>query len=139
MKETTLIIDLSDPRQKRDLMTRIGATKGVYEFTVKPYKPRRNNSQNRMWWGVIVEAFRAFNEEQGVMYTAQQCHDILKMHLLPKAEFTNPNTGEVIDVPADSHLLDSGEFSSMIERAIAWLEEMGIQIPSPEIYTRGGV
>ncbi len=134
MKETTLIIDLSDPRQKRDFMTRIGATKGVYEFTIKPYKPRRNNSQNRLWWGTIVEAFRAFNEEQGVMYTAQQAHDILKMNLLPNAEFVHPSTGLVTAIPADSHDLDKSQFSSLIERAIVWLAEMGVVVPDPQIY-----
>ena len=132
MKQSTLIIDLSDPRQKRAIMSQFGAAQGVYEITVKPYKPRRNNSQNAFWWAAVVEAFRAFNEEQGVMYTADQCHQILKMNLLPKCEFVHPETGQVTDVPADSHTLDSSEFSSLIERAIAWLAEMGVVVP--EIY-----
>ncbi len=128
------ILNLADVHQKRKLMVAIGALTSPHMIEMKPYKPRRSNRANAFYWAAVVTAFVQYNEEQGVQMEPEQAHDILAKECLGKQNVVNHRTGEIIDtIRKPTHDLNTEEFSAYVERSIAWLGDLGIEIPSQEL------
>jgi hypothetical protein len=126
-----LIIDLSEPTEKVRLSEFCSRLRGKQRITAVQYRPRRTDPQNRLYWGVIVEALRNFLREQGEAYTAEEVHGILKHKFLRKTVH-DPLTGQPIgETTRSTTELTIQEFNEYIEFCTTWLNEMfGIVIPT---------
>lgn len=128
------VFNLDDLRQKQSLLARLGAARGTFEVTVKPYKPRRSNRANSYYWAAVVKSFQEYEKAQGVSRTEDECHNILKALHHPE-DFVDPVTGEVARIGKSTAGLDTAEFSDYVTRCIVWLSEMSVIVPPPELYT----
>ncbi len=125
------IVNLSDPISKRTLIQRIGAMTGPYEVLLKKWRSKRSNQANRYFHGVIVKAYRAYEAEQGNVYSHDQAFEMLKVILMP-VDFVNRKTGQVQQIGGSSSNLDVGEFSNLCELALALFGQLNIVVPSME-------
>lgn len=120
----TLIIDLSEPTQKRMLLDSLRSRDGVWRIDVYRFRLRRSDAQNALLWAGINQPFADFLREQGDNYTAADAHEILKFKFL-RESIVNKSTGEVIGERVRSTAtLNTTEFSEYIEKCVAWLAEM---------------
>lgn len=102
----------------------------VLEITIRKYAKNRTLTQNRYYWGVVVEMVAAHTG-----YTPEEVHELFKESLLPK-QVKVFGSREVCCVGSTSRLKTT-EFSNYVERARAYVaEELGIYIPDPHEVTR---
>lgn len=98
---------------------------GPVTIKVSVARPKRSDSQNRYWHGVVIPLFA---EHCG--YEFDEMKDALALKLLPK-EITDFSTGEVRTVPGHTSELNTKQFNELIERAQRLGAEMDIYIPDP--------
>ena len=104
--------------------------KRVY-ISMSTERQLRSIIQNKYWFGVIVETFRAMwsktRVEQGLPpYTKEQIHDVLVQVLLGTEE--GPVLGSRVSVPTRN--LTPTDFSNLIDKARAMArDDYGLQIP----------
>lgn len=130
----SLIVNLDDPRQKRDLLARMATATGTVVVTVKKYSDRRSLRANAYWWSVIVGAFVEYNKRQNVKMTPEQAHVALKLDILPAKVLVSRATGNTIAVPADTHTMTREQFSDLIEAGHAYMAELGVPLPDPHVF-----
>lgn len=140
MPKDTLLVNLSDPTVKRELMTQIGRLSGLYEFYLKPRKRTRSLDQNAYYWKAVVEPFtlwlrEAYGDSQ---IDKEQAHEMLKVKILGLQE--KEIDGETIGLIPRSKTMTVEEFSEYIEKCAAWLAEFAeiIVIPSEMFYENEG-
>lgn len=109
----------------------VGFRRGVWTFTLRRASRVRSVRANAYWWGVVIRAFQQYRADQGEFVTAQECHDLLKLELLPPVVFVSPVTGRTHCVPAETHNMSVEEFGRFIEAGVAWCAQMGIDVPPP--------
>lgn len=107
----------------RQAMKRFPA--GHVTIRVNVARPKRSDSQNRYWHGVVVPAFA---EHCG--YEFSEMKDALALALLPK-EIVDMTTGEVRIVPGHTSDLNTKDFNELVERAQRLGATMDIYIPDP--------
>lgn len=136
MPKDTLLVNLSDPTVKRELMTQIGRLSGLYEFYLKPRKRTRSLDQNAYYWAAVVTPFTDWLREVygDSQIDKEQAHEMLKVKILGLQE--KEIDGETISLIPRSKTLTVEEFSEYIEKCAAWLAEFCeiIVIPSENFY-----
>lgn len=98
---------------------------GHVSIRVEIARPKRSNSQNRYWHGVVVPLFA---EHCG--YEFAEMKDALALKLLPK-EVVDMDSGEVRIVPGHTSDLNTTDFKDLIERAQRLGASLDIYIPDP--------
>lgn len=136
MPKDTLLVNLSDPTVKRELMTQIGRLTGLYEFYLKPRKRTRSLDQNAYYWKAVVEPFTDWLREVygDSQVDKEQAHEMLKVKTLGLQE--KEIDGETLSLIPRSKTLTVEEFSEYIEKCAAWLAEFCeiIVVPSEMFY-----
>lgn len=139
-KREALILDMDNRDVKRRLMSKIGALRGPWELTLKPYKQTRSLDQNAYWFAAVVTPFAGWlREEWGEQIEIEQAHEMLKQKILGTRKIDIG--GELVSVPPSSRTLDTGEFAELIEKASDWLGKFcNIEVmPSDLFYETAGV
>jgi hypothetical protein len=129
-------VNLSEPLSKRKLMNCIGSLAGPYEVTLKPIDPQRSNQQNRYFWRVCCQTLAEWFTEQGQTMTKDQAKFIFCCDHLPET-FTNPVTGEVKVAPGSTSKLSIPEFAEFLEKCLADMANLGIEVEPPPIVAEG--
>lgn len=103
------------------------------EVTVEKIKHPRTNSQNRYYWGVVVEEIA-----QHTGHDPEQVHELLKQMFSPKWYYPvlarmNGRTEMTDDgIPTSTTRLDTLAFVEYTEKCRLWANEfLGLQIPLP--------
>lgn len=139
MPKDTLLVNLSDPTVKRELMTQIGRLTGLYEFYLKPRKRTRSLDQNAYYWAAVVTPFTDWLREVygDSKIDKEQAHEMLKVKILGLQE--KEIDGETISLIPRSKTLTVEEFSEYIEKCAAWLAEFCeiVVVPSEMFYESG--
>lgn len=113
---TSRIIDFDRPQEKALLIDGLRRLAGKHRVDVVKYRPRRSDRQNAALWPMINEPFADWvTQHWGQPCTPEQAHQILKVTLNP-VTFTNPDTGELVEVPGSTADLDTAGFSEYFER-----------------------
>lgn len=143
MKDS-LIVNLSDPAVKRQLMTEIGRLSGLYEVLIRPRKRTRSLDQNAYYWTAVVAPFTEWLRETygDTQIDKEQAHEMLKVKILGLQEkriaIKSEETDGVLHLPLipRSKTLTVEEFTEYIEKCAAWLAEFCeiIVIPSEAFY-----
>lgn len=136
----TLLVNLSDPAVKRQLMMEIGRLTGLYEYYLKPRKRTRTLDQNRYYWSAVVQPFTLWLQEVygDSQIDKEQAHEMLKVKILGLQE--KQVGDETITLIPRSKTLTTDEFSDYIERCSDWLASFcAIQVvPSEMFYEKKG-
>jgi hypothetical protein len=122
----TLLVNLSDPAVKRELMIQIGRLNGLHEILIKPRKRTRSLDQNAYYWKAVVEPFTLWLREVygDSQIDKEQAHDMLKVKILGTREKLLPGAPEQkLFLFPRSKTLTVEEFSEYIEKCAAWLAE----------------
>lgn len=134
------VLNMDDIRVKRDLMSRIGTLKGLWEFKLKPRKRTRSLDQNAYYWAAVVTPWLAWlREAEGTDFIdKEQAHEALKAAVLGVKTVANKQTGVCVEVPPRTRRMQTDEFSDYVERCIKFLAEFcGIVVlPSEVFYQR---
>ena len=118
-----LVCNFSDRRAKADLLASLGAMQGLQRIRISDARRMRSSLQNALYWASHVEAFRYFLMQQGQVYTAGQCHEMLKSKFLNEPVH-DARTGELIGYVAKSTTkLTTAEFSEYLDKVEHWLSE----------------
>lgn len=129
---TELTIDLSNPREKALILSKIRELQGVYRIDIKKYKKRRTDRQNRYYWPCFVQPFADFLRAQGEPTSDDDAHEMLKMKFLRRSKEVN---GAIVEYTLSTTDLDTQEFNTYLDACAAWLHDyFGIQVPEPTIY-----
>jgi len=95
--------------------------KKLVECIIKPIHKKRSLSQNRYYWGVVLQIISEVTE-----HSPEELHEVFKEMFLNKVEVMN------ILVPESTTKLSKSEFCQYIDRICQWaLDFLGIQIPAP--------
>jgi len=133
------VLNLSDASVKRELMSRIGALRGLYDVEIKPRKRTRSLDQNAYYWTAVVQVFTDWlREEYGdPNVSKEQAHELLKRTVLGMKEKYIREDFKIEIIP-DSRTLDTKDFSDYIEGCAKFLAEFCeiIIVPS-ELYFEG--
>lgn len=136
MRKDTLLLNLSNPTIKRELMIQIGALQGLYEVTIKPRTRTRSLDQNAYYWAAVVEPFtRWLRDVYGdSRIDKEQAHEMLKVKILGLQEKEIRN--EVLRLVPHSKTLTVEQFGEYIEQCAAWLAEFCsiVVVPSEMFY-----
>jgi len=130
-----LVVNLSNPREKRMLLETIRGLEGPHRVEVVKYRPRRTDRQNRYYWPCFVQPLAEFLREQGECYTDQQAHELLKAKFL-RQDVHHPLTGRCVGETVRSTTdLNTSEFNEYLDQCAFWLADMfGIVVPEPDVY-----
>lgn len=132
-RETEIIIDFDNPRERQLLLEQIRSLHGMHRICVLQYRPRRSDRQNRFYWPCFVQPLHDYLRAQGWEGTEDDAHELMKAKFL-RASYVDTNTGESFEYVRSSASLTVEEFTDYLERCAAWLAEMfGIVVP--ESYT----
>jgi hypothetical protein len=126
-----LFIDMSNPAERNTLWQSLRNLKGLYRIEITRDRKLRTSAQNRLYFGVYVNALRLHLAAQGEPKTADFCHKMLAQKFLLETLF-HPVTGEVIgEAPRSTADLTTKEFSDYLDNIQQYLaEEFGIELPS---------
>lgn len=133
------VLNLSDVAVKRELMSRIGALRGLYDVEIKARKRTRSLDQNSYYWVAVVQPFTDWlREEYGdPNVSREQAHELLKRTILGMKE-KYIRDGVKLEIIPDSRSLDTQEFSDYIEGCAKFLSEFCEIIICPsELYFEG--
>ena len=89
---------------------------------------------NAFYWAAIISALRQYLAEQGEEVSADYAHTILKTRCLGVREIVIKATGEVIQIPKSTAVLNTTEFSEFVQRCLAFLAELGIVVPELDTF-----
>jgi hypothetical protein len=135
---TSIIIDMGSLREKRDLLSRIGALQGMWRVELCRYHKRRTDAQNRWYWPAYVQPFAQYRRDQGEEFTDQQAHEFYKGEFLNVGEtrIVSPVTGEEIvrKKTGSTKDLNTAQFSEYLEKCAKFLAEFCHIIVPPPCY-----
>lgn len=132
---TELIVNLSDAKEKRNLLETVRTLEGPHRVNICKHRPRRSDRQNRYYWPCFVQPFAEFLRAQGEFVTDDEAHILMKSKFL-RRDVINPVTGEIVGETLKSSAdLDRDEFNAYLEACAMWLATMfDIKVPTPDIY-----
>jgi hypothetical protein len=138
MKDS-LIVNLSDPAVKRELMIQIGRLSGLHEILIRPRKRTRTLDQNAYYFAAVVAPFTEWLREVygDRQIDKEQAHEMLKVKILGSNDWLLPNSeSEKLLILPRSKTLTTDEFSDYIEKCAAWLAEFCeiVVVPSELFY-----
>lgn len=99
---------------------------GDYILAIGEKEAFRSLSQNKYYWGVVVDVF--------AKYTG---HSESEMHEIFKAKFnkaTKEIAGEIIEYSESTTLMNTQEFNKYIDEIRQWGLELNLYIPEPNEY-----
>jgi hypothetical protein len=117
------IFDHDSHDVRRALMSAVGASRGVWEWKVKPRKATRSLRQNALWWScVITPLYNHLREQDWDVNSPVDVHEMVCLKFLPRV-VTNRRTGEVMRMRLrrSTRELSTDEFSDLYERVTAWM------------------
>ena len=130
---TELVIDFGEEAEKQTLWNALRRLRGQHRITIKAYRKRRSDQQNRYYWPCFCQPLADFLSEQGEYTTADQAHEILKSQFL-KVTIEDEKAG-LLEFTQSTAGLSVDEFNEYLDRCSHWLFEMfGITVPEPEVY-----
>lgn len=136
MHKDAILVNLSDPSVKRQMMAEIGRLTGLYEYYLKPRKRTRSLDQNSYYWSAVVQPFTDWLREVygDNSIDKEQAHDMLKVKILGLQE--KEIDGELLRLIPRSRTLTVEEFGEYIEKCAAWLAEFCeiVVVPSEMFY-----
>lgn len=100
---------------------------GEYVISIERRHATRSNQQNRLYWGVYVEAL---SNHTG--YSPDEIHEILKAKFLPKKLALCDGNGEVVDeyvLGGSTTKLDVIAFGDYLAAIHEWAESLGCKFP----------
>jgi hypothetical protein len=108
------------------------------QIIIERKKKTRSSSQNRYYWGVIVDTLRKSFQEYSPdqLVTKEIVHELLKDRFLPIVTGGNPPQvvtplGEVLDCPYTTTVLSKKEMVYYCDLIKQWGLEMNIYIQDP--------
>lgn len=116
------------------LYTLLRASKdGIYTITVRRKRKARTNDQNGWLWGCIYPLLLEALLDAGWEYTSvEQVHEFFKGQCL-KDSVVNRDTGEIVEFPASTAIMDTITFSTYIQQLRQYAAEyLNLDIPDPD-------
>lgn len=130
-----LIRDMSDPKQRREVLNLLNPLQGLHRIEVVKYRPRRTDRQNRYYWPCFVHPFGEYLREQGnTHFTDDMAHEVLKRMFLTVTEI-DKTTGRAMDRTRSTTELTTAEFNEYLEKVAAFLAtDCGFAVAEPSEY-----
>lgn len=125
---------MDDLEIKRQIMSKIGTLKGVWELSLKRRRYNRSLDQNAYYWVAVVTPFvHWLKDEWGDSIEPEQAHEMLK-HKILGVKYKEV-AGESLPIVPSTRVLDVEEFSVYVEKCAAWLAEFcGIVVVPSEVF-----
>jgi hypothetical protein len=124
--EPTRVFNLSDVKEKRQLIQHINLLSGLYEVKIKRRERIRTNDQNAYYWAAYIPDWLAWlrNHEGDPSITSEESHYALMAAVLPARDVIDRETGEVMtNMPHKSSKMTTQEFSIYLDLAAKFLAE----------------
>lgn len=108
---------------------------GVYSITIKKVRKPRSNDQNGYLWGCVYPLILRGLINAGWEFTCnEQVHEYFKK-LFTSEQVINRDTGEIIEFPASTALMDTFTFKTYTDKLREYaFEYLGMDIPEPDKY-----
>lgn len=140
-KEPPMVVNLALASEKKKLMAHVGSlAPGLYEVSIKPKKKTRSLQANRYYFAAVCHPFAEWLRREwgdpGI--SIDDAHDILKAKILGWDEHLIEQTGETVKRLPRSKDLDKWDFNNYIDKAAAWLAELGIVVIPSELFLEQG-
>lgn len=99
----------------------------TYEVVIRPWKKKRSNPQNNLYWKWLS----LIAKDTG--HTSEQLHEVFKLELLPREFITV--AGIERETRKSTTKLTTAEFTEYLEQIAAFAaRELGMYLPYPEDY-----
>jgi hypothetical protein len=131
MEDLLIRVNFDDAKSKQDLYESLRNVEGWCMVKVSKIKSQRSISQNRYYWGVVLDYI--VKETSGIStdIDKEHIHEVLRYKFL-RSEKVDPFTGEVIEYSKSTTSLNTKEFKDYIEQVVHWAYSfLGIEIPAP--------
>jgi len=128
-----IIVDFNDEKERAFLYSKLRVLRGKHRVTVKKYRRKRTDRQNRYYHPCFVVPFARFLRDQGENVTNDQAHEMLKLKFL-RVVVKDGRAG-ALECTRSTTDLSVDEFNEYLDRCALWLNDMfGIEVPDPSIY-----
>jgi hypothetical protein len=129
------IFDHDSHDVRRALMSAVGASRGLWEWKVKPRKATRSLRQNAWYWScLITPLFQHLRDQDWDINSPVDVHEMVALKFLPRV-IANRRTGEIMrtKLRRSTRELNTEEFSDYCERLREWMAAtFDIIVPDPE-------
>ena len=128
-----IVVDFNIAQERSMLWSQMRSLRGKHRISVKQYREKRTDRQNRFYWPCFVVPFGRFLREQGELITDDDAHEMLKLKFL-RIVVQDAKAGD-LECTRSTTALTKEEFNDYLDRCSQWLNEMfGIVTPEPEVY-----
>jgi hypothetical protein len=109
------------------------APDGIYNIEVKKVRKPRSMDQNGWLWGCIYPMLLEALLNEGWEFTSvEQVHEFFKSQMTAD-KVVNKHTGEIIEFPGSTAVMDTVTFSTYCEKLREYaLEYLNLEIPDPD-------
>lgn len=109
-----------------------GSPDGIYSIEIKKVRKPRSMDQNGWLWGCIYPILLEALLNEGWEFTSvEQVHEFFKSQMTAD-KVVNKHTGEIIEFPGSTSIMDTVTFSTYCEKLREYaLEFLNIEIPDP--------
>lgn len=106
---------------------------GIYRIDVKKVRKPRSNDQNGWLWGCIYPMLlEALLDAGWEFVSVEQVHEFFKAQMTVD-KVVNKHTGEIIEFPGSTAMMDTVTFSTYCEKLREYAREfLNIEIPDPD-------
>lgn len=106
---------------------------GIYRIEVKKVRKPRSNDQNGWLWGCIYPMLlEALLDAGWEFVNVEQVHEFFKAQMTAD-KVVNKHTGEIIEFPGSTAMMDTVTFSTYCEKLREYAREfLNIEIPDPD-------
>ncbi|MCC8154595.1 MAG: hypothetical protein LIP01_10500 [Tannerellaceae bacterium] len=106
---------------------------GVYQITIKRVRRARTLDQNAWLWGIVYPMLLKGLLDAGWEFTSiEQVHEFFKKQMTID-NVVNKDTGEVIEFPQSTSLMDTVTFSTYVDKLREYAREfLNMEIPDPD-------
>lgn len=106
---------------------------GIYRIEVKKVRKPRSNDQNGWLWGCIYPMLlEALLDSGWEFVSVEQVHEFFKAQMTAD-KVVNKHTGEIIEFPGSTAMMDTVTFSTYCEKLREYAREfLNIEIPDPD-------
>lgn len=130
---TDIIVDFSEQAEREYLWQQMRRLRGKQRITIKRYREKRTDRQNRFYHPCFVAPFAEFLREQGENISNDDAHEMLKIKFLSVT--VEDDKAGTLTYTRSTTDLDKAEFNDYLDRVAKWLNDMfGIEVPEPEVY-----
>ncbi len=105
---------------------------GYYAISITKTRKTRTNEQNRWLWGCVYPMLLQGLLDAGWEFTSvDQVHEFFK-GLFAREKLVNFHTGEIIEIPSSTKIMDTVTFSTYVDALRNYAQEyLSIEIPEP--------